>query len=386
MKIGIDGRFFSNPTRGGYRQYLEGLIPAYAEINKVDQFITYIDRPTPEAERYAGSNIKFSLVGARGRPFYDQVGLWRCLNHDKPDIAFFPTNTMPVGYGGRSVVTLHDTIPIFDSKIMPQITGRALKPRLITIYDSFLMRAAAAKATHVITVSEFAKSDLMMRLRLPPERISVVYPGKGLAFRRIPERGQVARMVREQWKLEPGYVLCLGSTDVRKNVPRVIQAYLHVVSRQPNAPPLVLVVTSPTMKKQLLSMAERCGIASRVTCLSSLRHEELVYVYNAASLLVFPSLYETFGNPCIEAMACGTPVVTSDVSAIPEIVQDAALKVDPLNAGQIADAILAVLQDKSLRGTLIIRGLECSAKYSWNEHARLTLMVFHEVLSRPRSL
>ncbi len=380
MKIGIDGRFFSNPTRGGYKIYLESLIPAYAEIDKVDQFTIYIDRPALETRRYAGSNIRFSLVGARGRPLYDQVGLWRCLIRDRLDVAFFPTNTMPVGYAGHSVVTLHDTIPIFDSKIMPQITGRALKPRLITIYDSFLMRAAAAKATHVITVSKFAKADLMARLRLSPERITVVYPGKNRVFHRIEDRDEVARTVLEKWGLEPGFVLCLGSTDVRKNVPRVIQAYSRVVNRQSDAPPLVLVITSPTMKKQLSSVAEHCGIAKRVTYLSSLRHEELVYIYNAAQLLAFPSLYETFGNPCIEAMACGTPVVTSEVSAIPEIVQDAALKVDPLDVGQIADAILAVLQDKPLRETLIIQGLERAANFSWNEHARLTLTVFRKVV------
>jgi len=378
VRVAVDGRFFRHPSRGGFKIYLESLVPEYVANDGGHTFTIYTDR-SAEGSTQLSERVALRDLGITSRPGYDQIALTRALRAAPPDVAFFPTNTMPMRYAGPAVVTLHDTIPIFDSKLMPQITGRRMKHRLITLYDAMLMRFAARRANHIITVSEFARRDIIERLGVDPARISVVYPGKNIIFRRLDDRRAVEETLKRRWNLPLGYILCLGSPDLRKNIPRVMEAYARLIQSARDIPPLVLVVTAAHMKDRYLRLAAALGIGDRVVYLSGLTHEELVFVYNGACLLAFPSLYETFGNPCIEAMACGTPVLTSNASAIPEVVGDAAEQVTPTDVSSMAERMRALITDTALRDRRIGEGLRRAARYSWSEHARQTIAIFERV-------
>jgi glycosyltransferase involved in cell wall biosynthesis len=270
----------------------------------------------------------------------------------------------------KNVATIHD-----------------LTPLLFPGYHTPLVRETQAKKLHfiemqadaVIAVSESTKQDAVEHLGLDPLRVYVVHNGVDASFRPLPPTA-VADTLRPLDLAPQEYVLHLGTVEPRKNLVRLIQAY-HQVRQELSrlTPKLVQVGMKGWLHEDVLTQVHVLNLEDDVIFLGQVDSDLLPALYNGARLFVYPSIYEGFGLPVLEAMACGTPVITSNVSSLPEVAGDAAILVDPYDVTQIAEAIERMLTDEEQREMLSRRGLVRSAHFTWETAARKTLQVYEDI-------
>lgn len=287
------------------------------------------------------------------------------LVHDPNGIAPF------LGPGGRTrrIVTIHDAF----AYIYPETHNRLDNWRY-----SWQLRHAARRAHAVITVSQCSRRDLVHYLGLEATRVQVTPEGVDPAFAPMSDSA-ARRATLDRYGIRPPYLLYVGGINARKNIDRLFAAYARL---REHLPGLTLVIGG---KRQWQTDAidaalQRLDLGHHVHFTGYVADADLPALYSAAEVFVFPSLYEGFGLPPLEAMACGTPVVTSNVSALPEVVGDAALTVDPFDTDALAAAIKRVITDAALCADLRRRGSERAAGFSWERTARATLAIYEHVL------
>ena len=236
--------------------------------------------------------------------------------------------------------------------------------RLKRIYYELIMRRACRNAAAVITVSEFSKKRIVEWARIPESK--VVNIGNGVDGAYTPSAAPYA----------PGYpyLLCVSNRRTHKNEPRVLEAFAKA-----QIDPGIRLVLTGLATDALLTQAEHLGIAQRLVFAGRVPEDELPSYYRGAVALVFPSLYEGFGLPVIEAMACGTPVLTSDSTSLPEVAGDAALLVDPKSVEQISAGIERLCSDQTLRMQMVERGFKQSARFTWDMTTKRMSNVLHEI-------
>ena len=262
----------------------------------------------------------------------------------------------------RSVVTIHDCIHLMFPQYLPN--------RLAFTYARTSMALAADRATRVLTVSESSKADIIRFFGTEPSKIDVIYNAYDERFGIEPVEDDVVR-VRERYQLHDEFILYAGNVKPHKNLERLIRAFARVRAQEGNEDlRLVLIGDDVGRYASLRRTADEAGVRQDVRFFGFVPHQTLAALYRMATLFAFPSLYEGFGLPPLEAMACGTPVVTSRISSLPEVVGDGALLVDPYSEEEIAQAIARVLDDEDLRRRLVERGLERAAGFSWERSAR----------------
>jgi glycosyltransferase involved in cell wall biosynthesis len=255
-----------------------------------------------------------------------------------------------------------------------------LPNRLALAYATQSIRIAARRATRVLTVSESSKRDILKFVNIPPEKIDVIHNAYDDRFSMEPREEDVSR-VRERYQLHDEFVLYAGNVKPHKNLGRVIEAFHHVHKRGLDHLRLVLIGDDISKYAALRRAVHQHQLHKYVRFLGYLSEQTLAVMYRLASVFVFPSLYEGFGLPPLEAMASGTPVVTSNVSSMPEVAGDAALLVDPYDPAAIADAIFNVLTDASLREDLRRRGIARAHQFSWEASVRRVREIYGEVTS-----
>ena len=246
------------------------------------------------------------------------------------------------------------------------------------LYLAAMSTLSARLCDRIIAISESTRQDVIRFLRVPPEKVEVVYCGVDSPFRPIEDQAALARF-REERGVPERFVLYLGTLEPRKNVERLIEAYakLRLAGEIPHK--LVLGGAKGWLYDRIFRRVEELGLSEEVVFTSYIPYEELALWYNCADCFIYPSLYEGFGLPPLEAMACGTPVVTSSVSSLPEVVGTAALTVDPLDVDALAVAIAKVLADHSLHNRLKIDGPKQAARFSWENAAAQTLDCYRRV-------
>jgi glycosyltransferase involved in cell wall biosynthesis len=246
-----------------------------------------------------------------------------------------------------------------------------------------LAALAAPRANMVITISQHARQDIMETLKIPPERIRVIYQAAGDEYQPIKDPERLTQMrARYGLKDDERYVFYLGGLDQRKNVPQLVRTFARVYTRL-DEPNLKLFISgNPDKQKGPFfpdprPVAEELGITQQVIY-RFVEDEDKPAVYSAASVFTFPSLYEGFGLPPLEAMGCGTPVVCSNRTSLPEVVGDAALSIDPEDLEAFADALYNVLSKPELSSELSARSLQQAKKFSWQKTAQATMEVYEE--------
>ncbi len=300
---------------------------------------------------------EFFLLGQKGK---SQQGKW---------IFHSPHYTLPLGLKNRSVVTVHDLIHLR----LPQFFSIAQR-----MYAYAMIGNAVREARFVITTSEFTRQDILRLFPVREDKVIVVHLGVSREFRPLPKTERAK--FRTRVGLDRPYLLFVGNPKPHKGIPTLLRAFAEVSTSFRDLD-LLFVGGSPKQHDDVRLMMQAAGIESRVKVLGNVSGEDLVRSYNCAEILVLPSMYEGFGLPALEAMACGIPVVVSNAGSLPEIVGDAAAVSQTGNPESLADSIDSILRDHGLRSSLIEKGKQQAQKYSWKATASKTLDIYEKVLA-----
>ncbi|MDX6629375.1 MAG: hypothetical protein QOH00_1621 [Gaiellales bacterium] len=274
---------------------------------------------------------------------------------------------LPPRLGCPAVVTVHDIS--YDRA--PELFSR--RDRMLFRF----VRGSLRRAARVIAVSEFTRADVCDRYGLDPGKVVAIANGVGERFRPLPD---AEARVRDRFGIDRPYVLCVGALQPRKNVPLAIEAYARLMGRGTECE-LVIAGGDRGGRLDVLDAILRTRLTGRVHMLGHVEDQEMPALYSAARALVFPSLYEGFGLPALEAMAAGTPVIASNTTGLAEVVGDAGLTVDPRSADAFADALGRVLGDDGLRDRLATAGRARAAEFTWVRTAAATAAVYREALA-----
>ena len=366
MKIGIDAR----PIQGqftGDSTYWRGLIEALSRLDVV--FVIYLDAKLPEPEISVSKSIPVRILHAPCSRVWSAWTFPRALKEDGVQVAHVQY-TIPPRMPCPTVTTIHDV----SFKRHPEFFK--LKDRLIL---DWAVKRASKKAARIIAPSKHAKNELIQLYRIDPAKITVTYEGVDAQFR--PMDRQVARaLVGEKHGIHCPFILTLGVIQPRKNLGRLLEGFARLKGNLESGHKLIIVGKQGWLEADLRRRIDKLGLTEDVILTEHVPYGDLPALYGAADVFVYPSVYEGFGLPPLEAMACGMPVITGDRSSLPEVVGEAGVMVDPYDPEAFAEAMARVLSSESLRSEMSSRGLAQARKFSWDKMARETLAVYHQVL------
>ncbi|MDE3242942.1 MAG: glycosyltransferase family 4 protein [Nitrospirota bacterium] len=350
----------------GLGRYSRALIEA---IGRVDTRNQYEILMPDESYRFPDRpNMRYRLIRFPffKRRFWEQVA--PCLA-GRYDVLHFPYDSCVAWKRGRFVTTIHDVKPLLFG------SGGRRRWNLNELIERALVRDRWSRIDHVLTDSLCSKRDIVERLGVPVDRISVVYPGVELErFHPVPVSGRGGGTERS-------YVFCVAGADPTKNVEVLIEAFSRLPGGVRERYDLVL-AGDFRRRPDLHARVRQTGIERQTVFTGVISDERLIELYQRADLFVFPSKYEGFGFPVLEAMACGCPVISSNASSLPEVVGDAAILVEPLDSEGFTREMERVLTDRALWGDLRERGLARAVQFSWDRTARETVTVYCRVASQ----
>lgn len=373
IRIGLDMSRIGREL-GGEETYSVNLARALARIDTKNDYFLYF--ATARSSPLVGqANFHERLVRPRSLWIRMPVTLPLSALRDRLDVLHIIYVTAPI-CSVKQVVTAFDVA--FEA--YPEHFRLAVR-----LKRSMLQLRAVRQASKVLTISEYSKRRLVELYQIPENKVAVVSCGVDSAlYRPIPREEAWARLRERYHVVREPFIVHVGSLQPRKNVPRLLEAYARLVAA-PGIDHQLVLVGRKWMTAEVEETLERLDLgANRVVLTGHVPDEDLPLFFNAADALVFPSLFEGFGLPCLEAMACGTPVVCSRATSLPEVVGDAAVLVDPFDVEDISRGILEVLSDPARRSDLRARGLVRAGEFSWNQTARRALRAFQEVARGPR--
>ena len=371
MRIAIDVRKLHD---FGIGTYVRNLVRWLARLDQTSEYVLLCRREDCARVEQLGPNFHPLPNRSANYSLAEQCTVPLNLLRARADLFHAPHYVLPALTPCRSIVTIHDCIHLMFPQYLP---GRLAHAGVRVAY-----RVAAFRAARVLTVSEASKRDILRFCAIPSDKVDVIYNAIDERFGQPPDEPQITR-VRERYQLHDRFLLYSGNVMPHKNLERVIEAFARV--RQRGSDQIKLLITGSEISRYatLRRAVHRHNLHKHVRFLGFLSPETLATLYHLADAFVFPSLYEGFGLPPLEAMASGTPVLTSNVSSLPEVVDDAALLVDPYDTEAIADGMQRILSDTSLRARLIDRGHVRAARFSWEESVKRVLTIYREVAAQP---
>lgn len=370
MRTLIDMRFLSVPGTG-IASYSEGIKSGLERNENLPEgeFIFLIPQGFEVKNPYIKletSNIPVVKIQQHMlMPFY--------LSKIRPDVYHYPHFDLPFGFKIPSVITIHDLKYI---KI-PELFYR--KARGKSWLMKTIMRDSIRRARKVITVSKNSKEDLVNVLNVHPNKIEVIYEACDSCYQKVSDS---INHVSNKYGVKLPFILFVGEIRPHKNLIRLLKAFKQVKYKE-----YLLIIVGKTYRnyREPFAQVEKLGIQNRVRFLKFIPKEDLVHFYNLATVFILPSLYEGFGLPVLEAMACNTPVIISNVSSLPEVAGDSALLINPYDIESIKDALDRILGNPSLRQTLRERGLKQAQKFSWSKTAGETIKVYREAYNEKKN-
>jgi len=367
VRIGIDARKLHD---FGIGTYIRNLLRQLARIDHDTEYVIF-SRPDDQAALGSlGANFRTVAETAGKYSVAEQIKIPLAIRREGVTLFHAPHYVLPPLVTCKSVVTIHDCIHLMFPQYLPN--------RLSLAYARTSISLAARRATRVLTVSESSKRDILRFVDVPPANIDVIYNSYDERFGVEPREEDVVR-VRERYQLHDPFVLYAGNVKPHKNLERLIEAFHLVRDHGLDRLKLVLIGDEISKYTALRRAVHRHQLHPYVRFLGYLPEETLAVMYRLAGVFVFPSLYEGFGLPPLEAMASGTPVVTSNVSSLPEVAGDAAVLVDPYDTRSIADGIYRVLTDQRLRADLRRLGLARAGQFSWESSVRRVREIYGQV-------
>lgn len=368
MRIGIYARPLSI-MEGGVREYIESMAKAVIRnLSATDVFYIFHNNTQTYFESIEKKNVNEILLNSKNRIICDFLLFPYFVRKYHLDIVWFPKNVIPFFVKSKTIVTIHDLaycLPAYNAY-----------PYIDTKYMTNMIKRSCKRADTVISVSENTKKDIEAILGIRAGKIKTIHEAVSLEkFRVIRDNKQLER-ARNKYHLGEKIILFTGSISPRKNLVRLIEAFNTIADRIPHE--LIITGEKGWKNKTELSMIDR---NHRVKKIGFVPDDEIAIVYNLADMYIYPSLYEGFGLPILEAQACGVPVIASNVTSIPEVGGGSLCYMEPTSIQSIADAILKVDRDKRYRESLVQKGFENIKNYSWDKGARALLKVCRETVS-----
>lgn len=370
MRIGINALLLSNEA--GYRQsgidrYLRGLLSALPDALAESEITVFANTGTIDpAGRFKVFPVPAYTRNRGLRIAWEQVGLPRAIQAAQLDLFHGAAFALPARLPAPGVVTIHD---------LAFLRWPGQVPRQRALYLSRSVRAAARQAVRIVSVSEATKRDVVELLGADPDRVDVTPLGVDPGFRR--PSGEALVEFRRRYELTRPYILAVGTREPRKNLPVLIRAFAAIRDELPHD--LIHVGSAGWLPEALDRAVAETALGDRLRFIDFVSHDELPYWYSAADCFVMPSLYEGFGLPLLEAMACGAPAIASNRSSLPEVAGDAAVLCEP-NTDAIAEALLAVLHDGELRQQLHEAGPRRARVFTWQRTAKLTAAAYRKAV------
>lgn len=364
----------SDSYRGaGIHRYIYALLEYLPRVSRPfrgsHRFTAYLGDPRAGHRAWPGLDVRlspFSTVSPAVRVFWEQLFLPARLLSDGIDLVHGPAYALPLLGPARSVVTVHD-LSFF---MYPQTFNRPNR-----LYLQLMTRLSVQRADAVIAVSQHTRQDVIRLLNAPVDRVHTVPNGIDPEFHPLPEDKK--QDFREQRQLPERFILCISTIEPRKNLTTLIRAYATLNGVECS---LIIGGGRGWRYESVFALVEELRLKDRVLFPGFIPHAELPYWYNLADIFVFPSIYEGFGLPPLEAMACGTPVIVSNTSSLPEVVGSAGQLVDPTDVNALADAMRHVLADGALATSMAEQGLSQAERFSWRATAERTMAVYDAVL------
>ncbi|MDP4143481.1 MAG: glycosyltransferase family 1 protein [Bacillota bacterium] len=371
MKIAIDARGINWYRGTGIGTYTENVLRNLFNIDKSNDYLLFWSGT--DYESFSTLNSKVQISSKKYHNFYEDCYFPHSISRNNIDIYHVPQNGIGISQNinCKKVVTIHDLIPY----IMPETVGRGylLKflrevPRIVNHIDG------------IITVSEWSKKDILKFFPIDPNKIFVTPLAADIKYKPL-DKHCCKQLLQAKYNIDKPFVLYIGGFSPRKNVPSLIKAFSKVCKDSNREYILVLAGAKRDESSTLIKLCDELSISDKVLFTGYIPEQDLPLLYNACEVFVYPSIYEGFGLPPLEAMNCGTPVITSNCSSIPEVVGDGGILLDNLDENTIADSLQLVLFDKKLQGSLSERSLIRSKEFSWKKTAEATLKIYEKIHS-----
>lgn len=370
MRIGLITNMMDEQN-AGIGRYTENLVKNLLLIDKKNKY--YLIHTHKRKYYFKGNYCEIRL------PFFDSIPkklitgtfLFEKICRDyKLDVLHDLGQISPFFFKSKTkkVLTVFD----LSSVLFPQYFTK-----LTNIYTK-LFPIILKNTDYIVTISENSKKDIMKIFKILKEKITVTYLGIENKFKPIKNNIDLVT-IRKKYNLTKEFILFVGTIEPRKNLIFLIKAFAKIVPIHGENIQLVIVGKTGWEKHMIYSLPDRLGVKDRVRFLNNVSEDDLVLFYNSALTFIYPSLYEGFGLPVLEAMACGCPVITSKVSSLPEVVGDAAFLINPKKEGEIVNAIMNVITKKNLRSKLSNGGIKRVRKFNWEDCARETLGVYENL-------
>jgi glycosyltransferase involved in cell wall biosynthesis len=360
MRIGIDARLVYY-HQAGIGQYILRLTQALAQIDPDDQFVIFKSRKD-KTHIVTQANFKQRRLWTPSHHRFERWAISFELAPFALNVLHSPDFIPPAQTRCPTVITMHDLAFLLYPRFLTRASAR--------YYGQ--VDIAARQADHIIAVSESTKRDTIRMLGVPEEKVTVIYEAAHPLFTPITNAETLAH-TRARYRLPADFILFVSTVEPRKNLPTLLRAFRRLRDNYKSEAILAIAGNRGWLAEEVDSVIEELKLSDTVRFLGGVPNEELIYLYSAARLFVLPSFYEGFGLPPLEAMACGTPVIVSNVSSLPEVVGDAGILVNPDDVEELTVAMWRVLTDENLRREMYEKGLRRAKTFSWERAARETL-------------
>jgi glycosyltransferase involved in cell wall biosynthesis len=373
MKIGIDGRAAKWYRGTGIGTYTHQVISSLNEVDSFNEYLLFMPEgcncDIPFNKNFNVKNISEN----RKDNFWDEVNIPNILKDSDIELYHVPQNGvgLPEDKKCPVIITLHDVIPYR----MPETVG----PTYLKIFLE-QMPEIIPQCDGIITVSEFSKEDIIKAFNFPKEKIFVTHLAPENIYKPI-SKDISKELIAKEYGIDGKFILYIGGFSPRKNILGLIEAFSILDRKYNQGFKLVIAGKKGISYEKYKNRAAMLGVEDKVLFPGFIELDHLPYLYNSSELFVYPSFYEGFGLPPVEAMACGLPVITSNTTSIPEIVKDSAILINPANVDELAEAMNRAVQDEKLRDELIVKGLIRASELTWQDTARKTVIAYDKIIN-----
>ncbi|MHC6181309.1 glycosyltransferase family 4 protein [Clostridium sp. JNZ X4-2] len=374
MKIGIDGRAAKLYRGTGIGTYTYQLINCLNNIDNINSYLLFMPKSFKN-DICLKKNFTLNTISPQSKAsFWEEINIPNKIKCSKIELYHVPQNGvgLPADKNCKFVITLHDVIPY---KMPETVSSRYLK-----IFSEYIPEIIP-NCDGIITVSDFSKKDIMKAFNFPEDKIYVTHLASEEIYKPL-DKNISKYIAKRYYSITGDYILYVGGFSPRKNILGLIESFNRLISLYKKPIKLVIAGTKGKSYSTYSERTETLNISDKVIFPGFISMEHLPFIYNAAKLFVYPSFYEGFGLPPIEAMACGIPVITSDTTSLPEVVGDGALLIDPEDQNKLCEAMLNVLSDDNLKKRLISAGIQRISKLSWRKTASDTISIYNKIIGK----